>query len=162
MENEETKKTVVEHFLKDCGITIDKLKYKIANLSIDMLGTMNPEYNLLLVVVRSHTLIWGYNKRGRYVDSNHNRFRFEFTMYFYRDLPCGYVVSQDDKGYAYYDEGNGYAIYDSGKVVERISLKDLEKHFVDDLERGYGKFNLEFEDFIRHLYLWIVEPTEVK
>jgi len=149
-EGEETKRTVVEKYLKKCGTTIYSLKEKIARGSIDFLGTLAGNYSLLLRIPRGRNEIsLEYYKNGEDGLYNHDRFWYEFSIYFYRDLPSGYDLRETDED---------YEILDGGKVVGKISTKDLKDELVDDLvERNEGKFNEEFEEFLEELYTWIVE-----
>jgi len=149
-EGEEMKRTVVEKYLKKCGTTINRLKEKIARASIDFSGTLAGNYSFLLRILRGRDEIsFEYYKDGEDGLNNHDRFWYEFPLYFYRDLPSGYDLHETDED---------YEILDGDKVVGKISLEDLKDELVDDLvERNEGKFNEEFEEFLEELYTWIVE-----
>jgi len=148
-EREETKRIVVEKYLEECDTTIDGLKEKIARMSIDYTGTLAGNYSLLLRGKGMDVIWMGYYRNGDDGCNNHDRFWFEFSLYFYRDLPSGCDLRETDED---------YEILDGDKVVGKISPEDLKDELVDDLvERNEGKFNEEFEEFLEELYTWIVE-----
>jgi len=152
MESEETKKTVIEKYLEECGTTIDKLKEKIARESIDFSGNYAGNYSLLVRILRGRNYIsTDYYQSGEDGHNDHDRFRFEFSRRFYGDLPSGYDVSHDD-------QNEDYVILDRDKVMGRISFEDLRDELVDDLiVRNEGKFSEEFEEFLQEFYTWIIE-----
>jgi len=149
-EGEETKRIVVEKYLKECGTTINDLKERIARESIDFSGILVGNYSLLLRIIRGRDEIsTEYYQYGEDGCNNHDRFWYEFSLYFYPDLPSGSDLRE---------AGEDYVILDGDKVVGKIDFEDLKDELVDDLiERNEGKFNEEFEEFLEELYTWIVE-----
>jgi len=149
-EGEETKRTVVERYLKKCGYTVEGLRKIIANEAIDYSGSIAGDYSLLLRILRGRDEISiDYYQHGEDGYNDYYRFWYEFSIYFFRNLPSGYNLRVD---------GEEYEILDGDKVVGKISLEDLKDELIDDLvERNEGKFNEEFEEFLDELYSWIVE-----
>jgi len=145
----ETKMAVAKAFLYKCGTTIEELEERIAKESIDYTGA-RWNYNLFIGIVRERKeILTEYYEEWVDLYNDHERFWFRFSIYHYQDLPSGFDVSQDNKG---------YAIYEGGKAVERVSFEDLQAELICDLtERGYGKLRLEIEDFVDELYDWIME-----
>jgi len=141
---------VGKYLKKKCGTTIDSLKERIAQTSIDYTGTLEVSYSLLLRVLRGRDEIsLEYYQHGEDGYTNHDRFWFEFSIYFFRDLPSGYNIRKT---------GDEYEILDRNKVMGKISSEDLKDELVDDLiERNEGRLNEEFEEFLNELYDWIVE-----
>jgi len=146
-----TEKTaIVKAFLQECGTTINDLKERIARESIDFSGFFEGNHTLLLRILRGRDEIsTEYYRHGKDGLNNHDRFWFEFSIYFYQDLPSGWDLRETDED---------YEILDNDKVVGKISPEDLKDELVDDLiERKEGKLEEEFEEFLEELYTWIVE-----
>jgi len=139
----------VEAFLKECGTSLEQLKYDIARMSIDMTGTMEQEYKVLLRIVRGHDPTLEYYKDGDDGYTNNQRFWFEFPMFFYRDMPSGEDIEEDEEDYLFTDtEGR----------TEKIDKDDLIDELIDDLtEYNYGNFDDTWDEFIAEFQKWIVE-----
>jgi len=147
------KTTIVKAFLQECGTSLEQLKYDIARMSIDMTGTMEQEYKVLLRIVRGYDPTLEYYKDGDDGYTNNQRFWFEFPMFFYRDMPSGEDIEEDEEDYLFTDtEGR----------TEKIDKDDLIDELIDDLiEYNYGNFDDTWEEFVEHLYAWLIEPEEV-
>jgi len=155
MEIEETKKTVVEKYLEECGTTIDKLKERIARYSIDWNGAFGNCTQLLRILRGKNEISIEFYRTEDGTDgyNNHDRFWFEFPHYYYRDLSSGRNISEDN--------GNvNYEIIDENQVRKPISFWDLRAKLINDLVGGHEGFKIRFEDFIEELYDWIIEPDE--
>jgi len=148
-----TEKTaIVEAFLQECGTSLEQLYYKVAKMSIDMTGTMEQEYKVLLRVVRGYSPTLEYYKDGDDGYNNHDRFWFEFPMFFYRDMPSGEDIEEDEEE---------YRLTDAEGRTEKIDKNDLIDWLTDDLtERNHGNFDDTWEEFIEYLYAWLIEPDE--
>jgi len=155
METDEMKRTVVEKYLESCGTTIDKLKKKIARYSIDLNDAFG-NCTLVLRILRGENGIsteFYRTEDGTDEYNNHDRFCFEFPYYYYRDLPSGRNISEDN--------GNmNYEIIDANQVRKPISFWDLRAKLINDLVGSHEGFKIRFEDFIEELYDWIIEPDE--
>jgi len=146
-----TEKTaIVKAFLQECGTTINGLKEKIAKESIDFSGFFEENHTLLLRIIRGRNEIsTEYYRDGEDGYNSRDRFWYEFSIYYYHDLPSGRDIRETDEG---------YKILDGEEVIGEISLKDLKDELIDDLTIWKeGKFNEEFEEFLDELYAWIVE-----
>jgi len=144
----------VEAFLQECGTSLEQLKYDIAEMSIDMTGTMEQEYKVLLRVVRGNSPTLEYYKDGDDGYTNNQRFWFEFPMFFYRDIMSGWDIEEDEDGYRLTDDEGLTATIDKNEI--KAWLKN------DLLEYNYGGFNHpNWENFLDDLYNWIIEPEEV-
>jgi len=141
---------VGKYLKKKCGTTIDSLKDKIANKCIDLSGTLTGNYYLLVRILRGRDEIsMEYYQRGEDGYTNHDRFWFEFSLYFYGDLTSGSDLRES---------GEEYEILDGDKVVDKISREDLKNDLINDLVVwNEGKFREEFEQFLNELYNWIIE-----
>jgi hypothetical protein len=146
------KTTIVQAFLHGCGTGLERLKYEVAKMSIDMTGTMEQEYKVLLRVVRGYDPILGYYKDGDDGYTNNQRFWFGFPMFFYRDMPSGRDIEEDEEE---------YRVTDTEGRIAKIDKDDLIGWLIYDLtEYNYGNFNDTWEEFVEHLYAWIIEPDE--
>jgi len=145
-----TEKTaIVEKFLQEWGTSLEQLKYDIARMSIDMTGTMEQEYKVLLRIVRGYDPTLEYYKDGDDGYTNNQRFWFEFPMHFYKDMPSGEDIEEDEEDYLFTDtEGR----------TEKIDKDDLINELTDDLtEYNYGNFDDTWDEFIAEFQKWIVE-----
>jgi len=149
-----TEKTaIVEAYLLGHGAGLVRLKYEVAKMSIDMTGTMEQEYKVLLRVVRGYSPTLEYYKDGDDGYNNHDRFWFEFPMFFYRDMPSGEDIEEDEED---------YLVTDTEGREQKIDKNDLIGWLIYDLtERNHGKFNDTWKEFLEELYNWIVEVKEV-
>jgi len=140
---------IVENFLQECGTGLVWLKYEVAKMSIDMTGTMEGQYTVLLRVVRGYGPTLEYYKDRDDGYTNNQRFWFEFPMHFYRDLPSGEVIEEDEEEYRVTDT--------EGRIV-KIDKNDLIGWLIYDLtERNYGNFDDTWEEFITEYQKWINE-----
>jgi len=141
---------VGKYLKKKCGTTIDSLKDKIANECIDLSGTLTGNYSLLVRILRGRDEIsMEYYQRGEDGYTNHDRFWFEFSLYFFRDLTSGSDLRKS---------GEEYEILDGDKVMGKITAEDLKNDLINDLVVwNEGKFREEFEQFLNELYDWILE-----
>jgi len=95
---EDEKRVVVDNYLKDCGTTLQDLKEKIAKESIDYTGTLEGNHSLLLRILRWRIEIsTEYYQRGEDGYNDHERFWFEFSMYYHRDVPDNLTEYEDFK-----------------------------------------------------------------
>jgi len=142
---------IVEKYLKKkCGTTIDSLKDKIANKCIDLSGTLAGNYSLLLRILKGRDEIsMEYYQHGEDGYTDHDRFWYEFSLYYFRDLTSGSDLRES---------GEEYEILDGDKVMGKITAEDLKNDLINDLVVwNEGKFREEFEQFLNELYDWIVE-----
>jgi len=141
---------IVEAFLKECGTSLEQLYTEVARMSIDMTGTMEQEYKVLLRVVRGNSPTLEYYKDGDDGYNNHDRFWFEFPMSFYRDMPSGYFIRYGEEGF--------YLVDENDKPIQKIEENDLMNDLIDDLiERNYKEFDDNWDEFIAEFQKWIVE-----
>jgi hypothetical protein len=148
----ETKMAVAKAFLYKCGTTLEELEERIAKESIDYTGTLEGNYSLLLRILRGRDDIsTEYYQHGEDGYNDHERFRYEFSLYFYRDMPSGYYVRETS-------DGTYYLVDENEQYLQEIDIDDLKSTLIDDLlERNAGRFNEEFEEFLQELYTWIME-----
>jgi len=125
---------------------LDDLKTKIAKMCIDLTGVIESDYVVLVRVSRKHGVFLEYHKNDIDEDDTHDRFWYDFPIYFYRDLPSGYYVRQTLDGVFYLVDG-----YED--FVEEIDINDLMNDLIDDLvERNYNEF---WNEFLVEFQKWI-------
>jgi len=141
----------MENKMEDYLGNPDYLKEKIGKMCIDMSGTIEGEYTVLLRVLRGRSYTLEYHQNGFDGYNDHDRFWWEFPLFFYRDMPSGYYVRQTLDGVFYLVDG-----YED--FVEEIDKNDLMSELVDDLiERNYKEFNDNWNEFLREFQKWIDE-----
>jgi hypothetical protein len=139
--------------LEDYLGNIDDFKEKIAMMCINLTGTMEQEYNVLLRFVRGYGLSLEYRKDGDDGYNNHDRFGWVFPMFFWRDMPSGYNIGDETEDGWYYE-----LLDENGKFLQEINKNDLMRELVDDLvERNYNEFNQDWVDFLTAFQKWIDE-----
>jgi len=128
----------------------DDLKTRIAKMCVDMTGSMENK-TVLVRVLRGHSLSLEYYQNGSDGYNNHDRFWWEFPMFFYKDMPSGYFVRETS-------DGNYYLVDENEKFLQEIDISDIMSELVDDLvERNYEDFNDNWDEFIVEFQKWIVE-----
>jgi hypothetical protein len=133
----------------------DKLKQKIASMSIDMSGTMEGQYMVLLRVSRGGSYKLMYYQNGSDGYNNDNRFWWEFPMFFYRDMPSGYFIRDGEEGFLLVDEND--------KPLQKIGVNELMNVLIDDLiERNYKGFNDNWDEFLTFFQKWINEEMKLE
>jgi len=164
---------IVENFLQECGTSLEQLKYKVATMSIDMTGTMQNK-TVLFRALRRQIPSLDYYQSGSDGYNDHDRFWWEFPIYFYREMPSGEFIRYREEGYYLvdmrkrtitdknkeirYGEEEFLLVDENDKIIEKIEKKDLMNDLIEDLiEWNYDHFNDNWEEFITEYQKWINE-----
>jgi len=127
----------------------DDLKTRIAKMCVDMTGSMENK-TVLVRVLRGGSLSLEYYQNGSDGYNNHDRFWWEFPVFFYRDMPSGNFIRYGEEGF--------YLVDENDKPIQKIEENDLMNDLIDDLiERNYKEFDDNWDEFIAEFQKWIVE-----
>ena len=135
--------------MKDYLGNPDDLKTKIASMCIDMTGSMESDYVVLVRVSRKHGVSVEYHKNEIDGDDTHDRFWYDFPMFFYRDMPSALFIRK-------IWNGNYYLIDENGNFIQQIDVDKLTEALVDDLlSADYGNFSVRWNEFIAEFQKWL-------
>jgi len=128
---------------------LDDFKEKIAKMCIDWTGVVESDYAVLVWAKRNNNVFLEYHKNGISGDNTYQIFRYEFPMFYYRDMPSGYYVRRTLDGVFYLVDG--YEDFE-----EEIDINDLTTDLVYDLiERNYDHFNDNWNEFLTEFQKWL-------
>jgi len=128
---------------------LDKLKEKIAKMCIDWTGGMESYYVVLVRVSRKHGVSLEYHKNEIDGDDTHDRFWYDFPMFFWADMPSALFIRKIRKG-------NYYLVDENGNFLQQIDEDVLTAALVGDLlEKDYGNFSVRWNEFIAEFQKWL-------
>jgi len=133
---------------------LEDLKTKIAKMSIDWTGDMSFDYYVLLVrVSREHGVSLEYQKNSER-DNTHQRFQYEFPLFFWWDMPSALFVRKIQKGVF-------HLVDENGNFLKWINENDLTEALVNDLLLSdYGNFSVRWNEFVVEIQKWLEEEME--
>ena len=128
---------------------IDHFKGKIAKMCIDWTGVVESDYAVLVWAKRNNNVFLEYHKNGISGDNTYQIFRYEFPMFYYRDMPSALFVRRTlDDVFHLVDVNDNF--------VKQIDKNVLTKVLVDDfLENDYGDFSVRWNEFLEEFQKWL-------
>jgi len=128
---------------------IDHFKEKIAKMCIDWTGVVESDYAVLVWAKRNNNVFLEYHKNGISGDNTYQIFRYEFPMFYYRDMPSALFVRRTlDDVFHLVDVNDNF--------VKQIDKNVLTEALVDDfLENDYGDFSVRWNEFLEEFQKWL-------